>query len=72
MENNLETIYMAGQGHIFIIDLIFFWVNIPCRGVLHSVKGIFEYNWRLYSQGELAGNDHGFEHYLCMPRSCRQ
>ncbi len=41
MENNLETIYMAGQDHIFTIDLIFFWFNMPCWGVLHSVNGIF-------------------------------
>ncbi len=29
---------------------------------------IFEYNQRLYSQGGLAGNDHGFEHSICASR----
>ncbi len=36
MGNNLETIYMEGEVHIFTIDLIFFFVNVPCRGVLCS------------------------------------
>ncbi len=37
MENNLEGIYMEGQGHLFTIDLIFFWISVPRRGVLWTV-----------------------------------
>ncbi len=29
---------------------------------------IFEYNWRLYSLGGLAGNDRRFEHSICASR----
>ncbi len=43
MENNLESIYMEGEGHIFTFNLFFFWVNVPCRGLLHSVNGILKY-----------------------------
>ncbi len=31
-------------------------------------ENVFEYNRRSYSQGGLAGNDHGFEHSICASR----
>ncbi len=36
MGNNLETIYMEGQGHIFTIDLIFLGQHAMLRGPAFS------------------------------------
>ncbi len=40
-KKTLESICMEGQGHILTFHLIFFLVNMPRWGVLHSVNGIF-------------------------------
>ncbi len=37
---------MEDQGHIFIFYLIFFWLNMQCQGMLHSMNSIFN----IYSQ----------------------
>ncbi len=34
--------------------------------VLFELLFFIEYNQRLYSLGGLAGNDHGFEHSICL------
>ncbi len=36
MRNNLEIIYMEGQGHIFTIDLIFLGQRVMMRGPAFS------------------------------------
>ncbi len=36
--------------------------------IQNGMSSIFEYNWRLYSQGGVAGNDCGFEQSICASR----
>ncbi len=58
MGNNLETIHMEGQGHIFTIDLIFLGQHAMPRGPAFSERYFINVGESWYFRAQGLGPDH--------------